>query len=39
MVPTSHVTYAVDAPGDIARVEALMKNDPLLAAYGAAGGR
>jgi 3-deoxy-manno-octulosonate cytidylyltransferase (CMP-KDO synthetase) len=33
MVPTRHVTYAVDAPGDIARVEALMKDDPLLARY------
>jgi 3-deoxy-manno-octulosonate cytidylyltransferase (CMP-KDO synthetase) len=39
MVATSHVTYAVDTPGDVARVEALMKNDPLLAAYGAAGRR
>jgi 3-deoxy-manno-octulosonate cytidylyltransferase (CMP-KDO synthetase) len=34
MVATNHVTYAVDAPGDVARVEALMKNDPLLARYG-----
>jgi len=38
MVPTRHLTYAVDAPGDIARVEALMKDDPLLARY-AGGGR
>jgi 3-deoxy-manno-octulosonate cytidylyltransferase (CMP-KDO synthetase) len=34
MVPTSHVTYAVDAPGDVARVESLMQADPLLARYG-----
>lgn len=33
MVPTRHVTYAVDNPSDVARVEALMKDDPLLAAY------
>ena len=37
MVPTRHVTYAVDAPGDVARVESLMKDDPLLARYD--GGR
>jgi hypothetical protein len=28
------VTYAVDAPGDVARVERLMRDDPLLARYG-----
>jgi 3-deoxy-manno-octulosonate cytidylyltransferase (CMP-KDO synthetase) len=33
MVATHQVTYPVDAPADIARVEAIMKDDPLVAAY------
>lgn len=33
VVPTRHVTHPVDTPEDIARVEALMQDDPLLAAY------
>ena len=33
MVPTEFNTQAVDTPADLARVEQLMKNDPLLSRY------
>jgi 3-deoxy-manno-octulosonate cytidylyltransferase (CMP-KDO synthetase) len=33
MVPTRHVTYAVDTPADVPRVEALLKGDELLSRY------
>jgi len=33
MVPTEFNTQAVDTPADLARVEQLMKNDPLLFCY------
>ncbi len=35
MVETDADTHAVDTPADLARVEALMRRDPLAAAYGA----
>jgi 3-deoxy-manno-octulosonate cytidylyltransferase (CMP-KDO synthetase) len=37
MVPTADLTYAVDSPPDIPRVEALMRTDPLYAAYARGG--
>ena len=33
IVPTESNTYSVDTPEDLAKVEQLMKNDPLLAQY------
>lgn len=33
MVPTRHATHPVDTPADITKVEALMRDDPLLAGY------
>ena len=33
IVPTESNTYSVDTPEDLAKVEQLMKNDPLLAKY------
>jgi 3-deoxy-manno-octulosonate cytidylyltransferase (CMP-KDO synthetase) len=33
MVPTRYVTHPVDEPADVALVEALLQDDPLLAAY------
>ena len=33
MVPTSFDTLAVDTPEDLARVEALMREDPLIKSY------
>jgi len=33
MVPTRYVTYPVDEPDDVARVETLLQDDPWLAAY------
>jgi len=33
MVKSDYVTHSVDTPEDLARVEALMKNDPLLPRY------
>lgn len=35
MVPTQHKSYTVDTPEDLARVEALMRSDPLLTTYAA----
>ncbi|NUO38783.1 MAG: 3-deoxy-manno-octulosonate cytidylyltransferase [Gemmatimonadaceae bacterium] len=35
LVETRHRTTAVDTPGDLARVDALMANDPLMATYAA----
>ncbi len=34
MVRTAHRTSSVDTPEDLARVESLMRGDPLLAVYG-----
>ena len=39
MVPTDVDTHSVDTPADLALVEALMRDDPLLAAYPAAAER
>ncbi len=33
MVETKHDTYAVDRPGDIAKVETILENDELLKVY------
>ena len=33
MVPTRHATHPVDTPEDLAKVEALMRDDPLLERY------
>ena len=33
LVKTEHNTYAVDTPADLARVEALMRQDPLIPRY------
>ena len=33
MVPMTQLTYAVDTPGDLTRVETLMAVDPLFAEY------
>jgi len=33
MVPTRHVTYPVDTPEDLVKVERLMQRDPLVATY------
>jgi len=39
MIPVRAVSYAVDSPPDIARVEALMRDDPLFATYVSAAGK
>jgi 3-deoxy-manno-octulosonate cytidylyltransferase (CMP-KDO synthetase) len=36
LVRSDYVTQSVDTPADMARVEALMKNDPLISRYGQA---
>jgi len=36
MVPTKHDVYSVDTPADLARVEKLMQDDPLLPRYAQA---
>jgi 3-deoxy-manno-octulosonate cytidylyltransferase (CMP-KDO synthetase) len=36
MAPTTHATYSVDTPADLARVSGLMRGDPLLSSYGGA---
>lgn len=37
MVKTDYTTQAVDTPADLARVESLMRSDPLVAAYNTKG--